>query len=122
MAITVGNIVNINASHLGGSADLRLFAGNNSMGITARSSMAALRAVTGGGNDELNIDDSSVFVAVYIRLGAGADRLFVRNVDPATEWPSTLLGLVDINGEAGVDTTNVSALPLGALRFESFVP
>lgn len=55
-------------------------------------------------------------------MGSGADRFIVTNVNPATQWPSALLGMIDINGELGVDTTNLSALALGALGFEIFVP
>jgi hypothetical protein len=54
--------------------------------------MNALSLVTGTGNDTLLIDNSSISVAVYVRLGSGADEFFVRNVNPSTQWPSALLG------------------------------
>jgi hypothetical protein len=116
------DIVNVSATRLGGTLDARLYAGNNEANLTNGSSMPALYFVTGTGNDSLLIDDATILVAVYVRLGSGADTMFVRNVDPATEWPSALLGSIDIDGETGVDTTNLSALPLGALGFEIFVP
>jgi hypothetical protein len=77
--------------------------------------------VTGSGNDLVLVDNSSISVAVYVRLGSGADQFFVRNVNPSTQWPSALLGSIDIDGETGVDSTNLSALALGALGFEIFV-
>jgi hypothetical protein len=115
------DLVNVNATQFGGTLDLGLFAGNNEVNLTNRSTMAALNLVTLGGNDSVLIDDSTISVVVYVRLGFGADRFIVTNVDPATEWPSALLGSIDINAEAGVDTTNLSALALGALGFEIFV-
>jgi hypothetical protein len=115
------DVVNVSATRLGGTLDLNLFNGNNSVNLTNASSMPGLQLVTGSGNDNILIDNSAILVAVYVRLGSGADRFIVNNVDPATEWPSGLLGLVDIHGELGVDTTNVAALALGALGFEIFV-
>lgn len=116
------DLVNIGATQFGGTLDLGLFAGNNEVNLTNGSSVVALNLVTLGGNDSVLIDDSTIQVAVYVRLGFGADGFIVTNVDPATEWPSALLGLIDINAELGVDTTNLSALALGALGFEIFVP
>ena len=116
------DVVNVSNTEVDGVLDLRLFAGNNDVNLTAASTMAAFRLSTLGGNDSVLIDDATIQVAVEIDLGAGADRLIVRNVDPATEWPSALLGSISINGGIGVDTTNLSALALGALGFEIFVP
>jgi hypothetical protein len=112
--------VDISATTLGGTLDLRLFDGNNELNLINSSSMPGLQLITGAGNDKVLIDDSAILVAVYVRLGSGADEFLVNNVDPATQWPSGLLGLVDIHGELGVDTTNVAALALGALGFEIF--
>lgn len=111
-----------NNTQFGGVLDLRLFAGNNDVNLSAASRMAAFRLATLGGNDSVLIDDTTIQVAVEIDLGAGADRLIVTNVTPDTEWPSALLGSIAINGGIGVDTTNLSALALGALGFEIFVP
>jgi hypothetical protein len=116
------DVTNLSNTRLGGVLDLRLLAGNNDVTLNNASSMAAFRLTTLGGNDSVLIDDATIQVAVEIHLGSGADQLFVRNVDPATEWPSALLGSIDINGELGIDTTNLSALALGALGFEIFVP
>ena len=116
------DVVNVSSTVLGGTLDLRLYNGNNEANLTNSSSMAALSFITGSGNDTLLVDNSSISVAVYVRLGSGADQFFVRNVNPSTQWPSALLGSIDIDGETGVDTTNLSALPLGALGFEIFVP
>ena len=116
------DVVNISTTVIGGTLYLELFDGNNALNLTNGSSINALRLVTGGGNDSVLIDNSRISVAVYVRLGSGADQFFVRNVDPATQWPSALLGLIDIDGGPGVDTTNLSALALGALGFEIFVP
>jgi hypothetical protein len=116
------DVFNLSGSQVGGTLSLSLFSGNNSVNVTNSSSMAGLHLVTLGGNDSVLIDDSSILVAVFMRLGAGADSLLVTNVDPATQWPSALLGSIDIDGELGVDTTNVSALALGAIGFEIFVP
>ncbi len=115
------DLVNVSGTTLGGTLQLELFAGNNEVNLTNRSLMAGLSLVTLGGNDTVLIDDSTISVVVYVRLGFGADRFIVTNVDPATEWPSALLGSIDIDGEFGVDTTNLSALALGALGFEIFV-
>ncbi len=115
------DLVNISGTHFGGILDLELFAGNNEVNLTSQSSMVGLNLVTLGGNDSVLIDNSTIQVVVYVRLGFGADRFIVTNVDPATEWPSALLGSIDINAEFGVDTTNLSALALGALGFEIFV-
>lgn len=109
-------------TQFGGILDLRLFAGNNDVNLSAASRMAAFRLATLGGNDSVLIDDTTIQVAVDIALGAGADRLIVTNVTPDTEWPSALLGAIAIDGGIGVDTTNLSALALGALGFEIFVP
>lgn len=122
MADSGRDVTNVASTKLGGILDLRLFAGNNDVNLTAASSMAAFRLTTLGGNDSVLIDDATIQVAVEIHLGSGADSLIVRNVDPSTEWPSALLGSIDISGELGVDTTNLSALTLGALGFEIFVP
>lgn len=116
------DVVNVSATQLGGTLDARLFAGNNELNLLNGSLMSALSLVTLGGNDSLLIDDSTIQVAIYVRLGNGADRLIVTNVNPATQWPSALLGMIDIDGELGVDTTNLSALALGALGFEIYVP
>lgn len=116
------DVVNISGTTVDGILGLELYAGNNEVNLTSQTRMDALYVVTLGGNDTLLIDDSAILVSVYVRLGSGADTFFVRNVDPATEWPSALLGSIDINGEIGVDTTNLSALALGALGFENFVP
>jgi large repetitive protein len=116
------DVVNIGSTELGGTLDLQLFNGNNAVSLTAGSSMNALSLVTGTGNDSVLIDNSRIAVAVYVRLDSGADEFFVRNVNPATQWPSALLGMIDIDGGIGVDTTNLSALALGALGFEIFVP
>ncbi len=116
------DVVNVNNTVLGGTLHLDLFNGNNQVDLTNGTSMNALHLVTGNGNDSVLIDNSRIAVAVYVRLGDGADQFFVRNVDPATQWPSPLLGLIDIDGGPGVDTTNLSALALGALGFEIFVP
>jgi hypothetical protein len=116
------DVVNISGTRFGGTVDLRLFAGNNDLNVLNSSLMPALSFVTLGGNDTVLIDNSTIQVAIYVRLGSGADRFIVTNVNPATQWPSALLGMIDINGELGVDTTNLSALALGALGFEIFVP
>jgi len=114
------DVVNISGTTVGGILGLELYAGNNEVNLTSQTRMAALYVVTLGGNDTLSIDDSAILVSIYVRLGSGADTFLVTNVDPATEWPSALLGSIDINGEAGVDTTNLSALALGALGFENW--
>ena len=113
--------VNVSATTLGGTLHLNLYDGNNDVSLINSSAMPSLYLVTGGGNDDVLIDDTAIQVAVYVRLGTGADRFIVTNVDAATEWPSPLLGLVDIDGQLGVDTTNISPLTLGALGFEIFV-
>jgi hypothetical protein len=115
------DVVNVGSTVVNGTLDLRLFDGNNEANLTAGTSMAALSLVTGSGNDLVLIDNSSISVVVYVRLGSGADQFFVRNVNPSTQWPSALLGSIDIDGETGVDSTNLSALALGALGFEIFV-
>jgi hypothetical protein len=116
------DVVNISSTLLGGLLDLRLYNGNNETNLTNGTAMPSLSLVTGTGNDSVLIDNSSISVAVYVRLGSGADQFFVRNVNPSTQWPSALLGSIDIDGETGVDSTNLSALALGALGFEIFVP
>ena len=68
------------------------------------------------------IDDSAISTSVMILLNSGADTLLVTNIDPLTQWPSALLGSVILDGGFGVDTTNISALTLGALNFEIFLP
>ncbi len=115
------DVVNVGSTQLGGLLRLDLFNGNNDVNLTSQTSMPALSVVTGSGNDSVLIDDAAILVGIYVRLGSGSDEFFVRNVDPATEWPSALLGLIDIDGGTGVDTTNISALALGALGFEVFV-
>ena len=115
------DVVNVGATTLGGTLHLNLNAGNNDVNITNGSVMPSLRLRTLGGNDDVLIDDSTIQIAIQVRLGTGADSFLVTNVDPATQWPSALLGLIDIDGELGVDTTNISALALGALGFEIFV-
>jgi len=57
-----------------------------------------------------------------VALGNGADSFRVTNVvltDP-TQWPSPLLGSVSIDGQGGVDSTNLSSLV--PLNFEVLVP
>ncbi len=116
------DLVNLSGTTVDGILGLELYAGNNEVNLTSQTRMDALYVVTLGGNDTLLIDDAAIAVSIYVRLGSGADTFIVRNVDPATEWPSALLGSIDIDGEIGVDTTNLSALALGALGFEVFVP
>jgi hypothetical protein len=113
------DIVNVSSTTFGGTLHLNLFAGNNDVIVNNRSSMAAFYLITLGGNDTVLLDDITIVVVVNIDLGDGADTLLIRNIDPATEWP--ILGSVIINGGLGVDTTNLSALALGALGFENFV-
>ena len=54
------DLVNVGATQFGGTLDLELFAGNNEVNLTNRSSMAALSLVTLGGNDSVLIDDSTI--------------------------------------------------------------
>jgi hypothetical protein len=113
---------NMTGSSVGGNMDLRMFGGLNDVRLYNNpDSVVGLSLVTSGGNDSLVIDNTTIMVSVYVRLGDGADSMIVRNVDPATQWPSTLLGLVDVSGGAGVDTTNASAMSVGLLGFEMFV-
>jgi hypothetical protein len=113
---------NMTGSSVGGVLDLRLGGGNNDVNLSNNpDSVVGLSLVASGGNDSLVIDNTKIMVSVYVRLGDGVDSMIVRNVDPATQWPSTLLGLVDVSGGAGVDTTNASTLSLGLLGFEVFV-
>jgi hypothetical protein len=114
------DLVNMNGATLGGRLNLTLFAGNNELNVTNNSVMAGLRLVTLGGNDKVLIDSSRILVDVFVRLGNGADEFYVRNIAFATDWPSSLLGSVSVDGELGVDRTNLGSLiPLG---FELLVP
>ena len=56
------------------------------------------------GADTVLIDNTTIYVWVYINVGYGADRLTIRNVDPLTQWPSLLLGFVTVDLGPGVDT------------------
>ena len=117
------DVVTIGATTFGGTVDLRLFNGNNDVTINSRSTMPGLYFVTGVGNDTVLIDDATIVAAVYIRLGSGADSLFVRRRGSGNGVAQrSCCGWIDIDGELGVDTTNLSALALGALGFEIFVP
>lgn len=113
------DIVNLSGATLGGTLNVSALGnGNNSVSLINQTAMAVLNLVTGSGNDTLLINDSRVSTAVNILLGAGSDTFSAINVDPATEWPSALLGAIVINGGAGVDFTDVGGLALGAIGFE----
>ncbi len=114
------DLVNVNSTTIGGRLDLQLKAGNNELNVTNNSVMSGLYIVTSNGNDKVLIDKSKILVDVYARLGNGADELYVRNLVFATDWPSSLLGSVDINGELGVDRTNLGTLV--PMAFELLVP
>lgn len=117
------DVINLSGTELGGVLNLTVLGnGNNEVSITNSSSMPGLNLVGGSGNETVLIDNSAITVGVRILLNAGADTLWVRNVDPATQWPSALLGLVILDGGIGVDTTTLGPLTLGALNFEFFVP
>lgn len=114
------DLVNVNSTTIGGRLDLQLAAGNNELNVTNNSVMAGLYVDTRNGNDKVLIDKSKILVDVYARLGNGADEFYVRNIAFATDWPSSLLGLIDIDGELGVDRTNLGMLVPGG--FEILVP
>ena len=76
----------------------------------------------GSGNDSVLIDNSTVSIDVSILLLTGADTLEIRNIDPATQWPDPLLGLIVLDGGLGVDSANLDAITLGALDFEITIP
>lgn len=114
------DLVNIVGTTLGGRLSLQLFAGNNELNVTNNSVMTGLYFVALAGNDKILIDKSRILVDVYVRMGNGADEFYLRNVTLATDWPSSLLGTVSVDGELGVDRTNLSSLiPVG---FELLVP
>lgn len=114
------DIVNLDGSTVGGRVDLVLNAGNNEFRVMNNSNLAGLSVISTDGNDLVSIDRSKILVDIYMRLGNGADELYVRNLNFLEDWPSSLLGVVDINAELGVDRTNLSSLiPNG---FELIVP
>jgi hypothetical protein len=97
-----------------GSLDLHLFDGNNTVAITAASTMPSLFYGGGAGNDSFTMDNSRVQIEVQVRLESGADSLRLLNID-STEWPSPLLGSILLDGGDGVDSINTSALLLGPI-------
>lgn len=111
-----------NNTVFGGTLETRFYAGNNDLSLRAGTRMGGLYAIFLGGNDTVAIDDATITAAIYVRMGDGADRFTVVNVDPLTEWPSPLLGSVDIDLELGVDTVNALAATLGADDFEVVLP
>jgi hypothetical protein len=117
------DLFDMSVSKVGGTLDLTLYAGNNEVNIKNQSVVGALKVTTLGGNDKVLIDDSIILVAIDATLDYGADSFLVTNVQPA-EWPSALLGSVNIDGGYGVDTTNLNTgvLPINQLtNFELFV-
>ncbi len=113
----------LDQTRLGGTLNLsELYNGNNVVSILNSSAMAALYFQGGIGDDTVTIDNSQIVVAVEIMLDQGEDTLTLSNVDLVTQWPDPLLGLIDIDGGDGVDTTNTDALLAGALGFEEILP
>jgi hypothetical protein len=114
--------INLNGVTIVGLVDFDSIGnGTNQISIINRSSLQYLEIDGGVENDFVTINDSTIRISVDIRLGAGADKLELLNIDPATEWPSPLLGMIVLDGGLGVDTINVSPLTIGALQFELFV-
>jgi hypothetical protein len=115
------DVFNMSVSKVGGTLDLNLNAGNNEFIMTNQSVIGALKLATLGGNDNVLIDDSIILVAIDASMGSGADVFGVFNVE-LPEWPSALLGSVNIDGGAGTDTTNLNGvLPVNLLtNFEFF--
>ncbi len=109
----------LNAAVLGGGLNLtNLFNGSNEIQIINQSIVPSLVIVGGAENDRVILNDSSFLISVDIRLNAGSDTLQVIDVDPATEWPSPLLGRLVLDGGLGMDFSNLDALTLGAIGFE----
>ena len=116
------DIVDISGTIFGEMIDLsNLGNGLNSLRFTGGSSTPYLNFVGGLSNDRVEIDDSAITIEVIISLGSGADTLLITNITPTTQWPSALLGEITLDGGDGVDSTNISALTLGALDFELFI-
>ena len=116
------DIVNMRGSNFGAAVVLTgLNDGNNSVEFGAGSMVASFEFLGGVGNDSLVIDNSTISVSVSVSHDEGADLLEIIGVDPATQWPSSLLGAIAIDGGTGVDTASLSALVLGALNFELIV-
>ena len=116
------DVINVSGTIFGGMVDLTsLGHGLNSFAFTDMSSAPYLAFVGGDSNDTVEIDDSAITIEVLISLGIGSDTLTIVDVDPATEWPSALLGMITIDGGDGVDFTNTDALLMGAVDFELLV-
>ena len=116
------DVIDVSGTIFGGMLNLTdLGNGLNSFSFTELSSTPYLSYVGGDSNDAVTIDDSAVTIEVLISLGSGADTLLITNVDPATQWPSPLLGNVTLDGGFGVDTTNLDQITMGAIDFELFV-
>lgn len=115
--------VSLDAVTLGAPVDLSLlFDGNNDVDILNGTTMPILALLGGSGNDSVLIDNSTISIDVSIELLAGADTLEIRNIDPLTQWPDPLLGLIVLDGGLGVDSANLDAITLGALDFEITIP
>ena len=103
--------------------------GNNAVTLDSNT-MGSLRVVTGTGNDTLTLSGGSIQSAIFVNLGAGNDTLNMRNgstpINGSTVpvLPSPLLGAIDIDGGAGIDTFHYDAglvLPPDVNNFEVFV-
>lgn len=116
------DVIDISGTIFGEMVDLSdLGNGLNSLSFSSASSAPYLEYLGGDSNDLVDIDDSAITIEVIINLGSGADTLLITNVDPATQWPSPLLGAITLDGGLGVDSTNLDAITLGALNFELIV-
>jgi hypothetical protein len=98
------DVVNISSTTFGGQVTEMLFDGNNSSTITNLSTLPALTLVTGRGRDSALISNSTITEAVDIAMGDGGDSLELDNEDFATQFPSELLGSIEIDGQGGVNT------------------
>jgi hypothetical protein len=91
-------------STIGADLYLSLYDGQNSATLLNNVSIAGFEYYGGDGDDIVTIDNSKILYYVYIYLYEGADELHMLNMDYATEWPSILLGNIEIDAGLGVDT------------------
>ncbi|REK10739.1 MAG: hypothetical protein DWQ37_14920 [Planctomycetota bacterium] len=114
--------VTISGSTLAAGVYLDLYDGQNSATLQ-NSSMSGFEYYGGNGDDIVTIDNTTILYYVYIYLYEGADELHMMNMDYATQWPSILLDIVEIDGGLGVDTLTGAKPPANVYQnFEFELP
>lgn len=110
------DIVNLTGTEFVGETLLTLLNGNNSATISASTTMTSLFITSAIGNTSVTINNSSIAVAVSILLGDGANNVTLENENFNSQFPSPLLGGIDIDGGVGGVNTLTETDDTGALE------